>query len=71
MTRRGSDDKIAHRITTYLNDRKETGDLLFATHAGFLGTPHWNRADTWNCSLMRRWKSPITASSGLGNIAIC
>ena len=48
VTRRGSDDKIAHRITAYLNDRNETGDLLFATHAGFLRTPHWNRADTWN-----------------------
>ena len=25
VTRRGSDDKIAHRITAYLNDRDESG----------------------------------------------
>ena len=48
VTRRGSDDKIAHRITRYLNDRDEAGDLLYVTHAGFLRTPHWHRADTWN-----------------------
>jgi hypothetical protein len=48
VTRRGSHDKIAHRITAYLNDRDESGDLLFITHAGFLRTPHWHRADTWN-----------------------
>ena len=42
------DDKIAHRITRYLNDRDEAGDLLYVTHAGFLRTPHWHRADTWN-----------------------
>jgi superfamily II DNA or RNA helicase len=34
FTRRGSGDKIAHRITSYLNDRDETGDLVFVTHAG-------------------------------------
>jgi superfamily II DNA or RNA helicase len=45
---RGSDDGIAHRITQYLNDRDETGDLFFATHAGLLRTPYWHRADTWN-----------------------
>jgi hypothetical protein len=48
VTRRGSADGIAHRITSYLNDRDETGDLLFVTHAGFLRTPHWHRPDTWN-----------------------
>jgi hypothetical protein len=48
VSRRGSDDKIARRITTYLNDRDETGDLLFLTHEGFARTPHWHRADTWN-----------------------
>ena len=48
ISRRGSDDKIAHRITRYLNDRDEAGDLLYVTHAGFLRTPHWHRADTWN-----------------------
>ena len=48
VTRRGSDDKIAHRITRYLTDRDEVGDLLYVTHAGFLRTPHWHRADTWN-----------------------
>jgi hypothetical protein len=48
VTRRGSDDKIAHQITRYLNDRDETGDLLYVTHAGFLRTPHWHRADTWS-----------------------
>jgi hypothetical protein len=48
VTGRGSDDKIAHRITWYLNDRDETGDLLYVTHAGFLRTPHWHREDTWN-----------------------
>ncbi len=45
---RGSGDKTVHRITTYLNDRDETGDLLYVTHAGFLRTSHWHRADTWN-----------------------
>jgi hypothetical protein len=48
VSNRGSDQGIAHRITDYLNDRDETGDLLFLTHAGFLRTPHWHRADTWN-----------------------
>ena len=48
VSRRGSEDKIAHRITRYLNDRDEAGDLLYVTHAGFLRTPHWHRADTWN-----------------------
>jgi hypothetical protein len=48
VTRRGSNDKIAHRLTSYLNDRDESGDLLFATQAGFLRTPHWHRADTWH-----------------------
>jgi hypothetical protein len=47
-TRRGSDDKVAHRITDYLKGRNEAGDLLYVTHAGFLRTPHWHRADTWN-----------------------
>ena len=47
-SRRGADDNIANRITTYLNGRDETGDLLFVTHAGFLRTPHWHRADTWH-----------------------
>jgi Rad3-related DNA helicase len=28
VTRRGADDKIAHRITRYLNDRDEAGDLV-------------------------------------------
>ena len=48
VSRRGSDDKIAHKITGYLNDRDEAGDLLLVTHAGFLRTPHWHRADTWH-----------------------
>ena len=48
ISRRGLEDKIAHRITRYLNDRDEAGDLLYVTHAGFLRTPHWHRADTWN-----------------------
>ena len=48
VTRRDTDDNIANRLTAYLNGRDETGDLLFATHAGFLRTPHWHRADTWN-----------------------
>jgi hypothetical protein len=48
VTGRGSGDKIASRITKYLNDRDESGDLLYVTHAGFLRTPHWHRADTWN-----------------------
>jgi hypothetical protein len=48
VSRRGAGDKIASRITAYLKDRDETGDLLFVTHAGFLRTPHWHRADTWN-----------------------
>ena len=48
VTRRGSNDKIAHRITRYLNDRDVAGDLLYVTHAGFLRTPHWHRADTWH-----------------------
>ena len=48
VSQRGSDQGIAHRITDYLNDRDETGDLLFITHAGFFRTPHWHRADTWN-----------------------
>ena len=48
ISRRGLEDKISHRITRYLNDRDEAGDLLYVTHAGFLRTPHWHRADTWN-----------------------
>jgi hypothetical protein len=48
VSRRGSDDKIAHRITQYLNDRDEVGDMLLVTHAGFLRTPNWHRADTWH-----------------------
>jgi hypothetical protein len=48
VTKRGSDDRIALRITNHLNSRDETGDLLFVTHAGFLRTPHWHRANTWN-----------------------
>jgi hypothetical protein len=48
VSRRGADDKIAHRITNYLKDRDEAGDLLYVTHAGFLRAPHWHRADTWN-----------------------
>jgi hypothetical protein len=48
VTRRGSGDEIASRITNYLNDRDESGDLLYVTHAGFLRTPHWHRSDTWN-----------------------
>lgn len=47
-TDRSTDNNIAHRITSYLNDRDERGNLLFVTHAGFLRTPHWHRADTWN-----------------------
>jgi hypothetical protein len=48
VTRRDSGGKIASRITKYLNDRDESGDLLYVTHAGFLRTPHWHRPDTWN-----------------------
>jgi hypothetical protein len=47
-SRRGADDNIAHRITAYLSGRDEKGDLLFVTHAGFLRTPYWHRADTWH-----------------------
>src|SRR6476469_3667008 len=48
VSKRGSQDKVAHRIASYLNDRDQTGDLLYLTHAGFLYTPHWHRADTWH-----------------------
>ena len=48
ISRRGSEDKIAHRITRYLNGGDEAVHLLYVTHAGFLRTPHWHRADTWN-----------------------
>jgi hypothetical protein len=48
VSRRGSDQRIAHRITDYLKDREEAGGLLFITHAGFSRTPHWHRAGTWN-----------------------
>ena len=51
ISRRGLEDKIAHRITRYLNHRDEAGDLLDITHAGFLRTPHWHRADTWNLAV--------------------
>ena len=47
-TRRGPGDKIASRITKYLNARDGSGDLLYVTHAGFLRTPNWHRSDTWN-----------------------
>ena len=48
VTRRGPGDKIASRITKYLNARDGSGDLLYVTHAGFLRTPNWHRSDTWN-----------------------
>jgi hypothetical protein len=48
VTRRSADDKVPSRITKYLNGRDESGDLLHVTHAGFLRTPNWHRADTWN-----------------------
>ena len=44
----GMDDKVAHRITEYLNQRDETGDLLLLTHAGFLRTEYWHRAKDWH-----------------------
>ena len=44
----GREEKVAHRITDYLNQRDETGDLLFLTHAGFLRTDYWHRARDWH-----------------------
>ena len=44
----GMDEKVSHRITEYLNERDETGDLLFLTHAGFLRTDYWHRARDWH-----------------------
>ena len=44
----GMDEKVSHRITKYLSERDETGDLLFLTHAGFLRTDYWHRARDWH-----------------------
>jgi hypothetical protein len=62
ITRRGADDKTAHRITNHLKDRDEAGYLLYVTHAGFLRTPHWRIALTpGTCSSMSNGSRLLSA----------
>ena len=58
----GMDDKVAHRITEYLNQRDETGDLLFLTHAGFFAPTIGIALATGICSSMRHRTSDIIVS---------
>jgi hypothetical protein len=52
ITSNASDEhKVSHRITDYLNNRDQSGALLYITHAGFLRTEAWHRAKDWDVYL--------------------
>ena len=48
VSQRDADEKVARRITNYLNTRDESGELLYLTHAGFLRTEYFHPAKDWH-----------------------